>query len=135
MLWKKIRPAPSEMTCEISQNSMPSPIAATSLPNTTRLRCGVVRNVAVAVWYWNSLVMTRMPSSITSTRPKNWPEVKMLPAALTSWAAGRGLRRTLLGLGHPPADAPGRIRSGVRCCGPRQVAGGLGPCCPTATGR
>ena len=30
-----------------------------------------VRNVAVAVWYWNSLVMTSAPSSITSTSPKN----------------------------------------------------------------
>ncbi len=102
-------------------------MAATSLPNTTRRRRGVVRNVAVAVWYWNSLVMTRMPSNITRTSPKNWPDVKMDPAALTSWA-GRSCAcgELLLRGGHVVGrNAPGEL-SAVRVAGLGDVAGRLG---------
>ena len=114
MLWKNSSPAPSEMSWEMSQNSMPSPIAATSLPNTTRLRCGVVRNVAVAVWYWNSLVMTRMPEQHHQhAARRTGPDVKIDAGRrdeLGRQVVGRG--ELLLGLGELlRAEAPGRTRN------------------------
>ena len=36
-------------------------------PGSPRSRCGVVRNVVVAVWWKNSLVTTMMPSSMTNS--------------------------------------------------------------------
>ena len=41
----------------------------------TRVRCGVVRKVVVAVWWKYSLVTTSAPSITMNIRPSSWPEV------------------------------------------------------------
>ncbi len=61
-------------------NAMPQLSAPPSLAMITRSRFGVVRKVGVAVWWKNSLVTTRMPMIIASSRPKYWPEVKTFDA-------------------------------------------------------
>ena len=81
------------MTVETSQNSAPKQAAAVSLAMMTRARRGTVRNVAVAVWWANSFVISRTPRNIANRTPRNWPEVIMLaaiaatPAGVRAWAA------------------------------------------------
>src|SRR5215470_16890455 len=72
------------MTVETSQNSAPKQAAAASLAVMTMARRGVARNVAVAVWWANSLVMTSTPMSMAKSTPRNWPEVIMF-AAMATW--------------------------------------------------
>ena len=45
------------------------------LASTTWVRFGVARNVAVAVWWWNSLVTISTPRIIMSSSPTYWPPV------------------------------------------------------------
>ncbi len=72
---KKSDPRPSDIAVVTAQKAAASIIAAASLAMITLVRCGVVRNVAVAVWWKNSFVTTIAPRITMKSSPKNWPDV------------------------------------------------------------
>jgi hypothetical protein len=68
-------PTPTSIAVTANQKPAASTTAAPSLLMITRVRWGVVRKVAVAVWWKYSLVTTSAPSTTMKTRFSSCPEV------------------------------------------------------------